>query len=170
VPKHFHLKRIHYILLLFLFIPFQSCEEEGSCTGVEVARVGAGFYVRHGDIEKDTILDFFTLHSAGNPDSLIYDSAANLQAIRFPLPNEEESHSRFVFKAGSGTDTLHIYKQSRLVLVSYACGFAANHYLQKAEGQGSIIDTVAITIADVAFFNEENIKIYITPAVADSTR
>jgi hypothetical protein len=168
-PKLKLLKRIHFILLLLVFMPFQSCEEEGICTGIEVARMQAGFYVREGDEVRDTTIAQFIFFSPTRPDSLLYPLSAR-RNITFPLSNEQESHDRFVFQVADRIDTLHIYKESSLALVSYACGFTTHHYVQGAGSENIVIDTIVINDPLVNLESIENLKIYIKPAAADTAR
>lgn len=154
-------------MLIIFLIP--SCESgEGVCTKDVISRVNAGFYVRDSIGERDTLLNNFTFFGALRPDSLIYDSAANVQKIVFPLPHSTEEYTAFVLSADTLTCTINIYHTPSLVLVSYACGFTTNHNIYRVSYDIMLIDTVSIINPLVDFSDEENLKIYIKPAVADT--
>lgn len=157
-------------MILVLVLTFHSCNDEGICTGTEVARVTAGFYVRSGGVERDTILKNVTFYSILRPDSLIYDSAYNVHVIRFPLTNDVAPAVDFVFQVDSLTDLLTVIKSSRLVMESYACGFATHHDLLDLVYGNTIIDTIAISDPAINLSDEENIKIYIKPSSGRNAR
>ena len=161
------MRHLHFILLIGIGILLQSCSDEGICTGVEVARVNAGFYVRSGDIDRDTVLNNVTFYAVIRPDSLIYDSALNVRGLVFPLSNDEVVAVDFVLKVDSLTDMVSVFKRSRLFMESYACGFTTHHELLDLDYQNNIIDTITISDPAINLFDDENIKIYIKPAVAD---
>lgn len=153
---------------MLIVILAHSCNDEGICTGIEVARVNAGFYVRSGDDVRDTALNNVTFYAVMRPDSLIYDSAFNVRGLVFPLSNDEVVAVDFVLKVDSLTDMVSVFKRSRLVMESYACGFATHHELLDLDYQNNIIDTISISDPAINLFDDENIKIYIKPAVADT--
>jgi hypothetical protein len=163
------LRRIHFILLFLLVLPLHSCQEEGACTGVDVARIKAGFYVRSDGPDRDTFLNNVTFYSSLRPDSLIYDSAFNLPELLFPLPNDEKVDVDFNFRVDSLTDIITVYKSSILVMESFECGFVTHHNLRGLGYQNNIIDTIVISDPLVNLIDVENIKIYIKPAVAADT-
>ena len=151
-------------------MPLHSCNEEGICSGVKVARVRAGFYVRSDGKDRDTILNNVTFFSNLRPDSLIYDSAFNLRKMSFPLPNDERVDVEFIFRVDSLNDNLTVYKRSKLVMESYECGFISHHDLLDLDYQNNIIDTIIISDPLVNLIDVENIKIYIKPASADTAQ
>lgn len=163
------MKGIPYILLMLIILLIPSCESgEGVCTTDIISRVNAGFYVRDSMGERDTLLNNFTFSGALRPDSLIYDSAAGVQKIVFPLPHSTEAYTSFLFSADALTGTINIYHTPSLVLVSYACGFTTNHNIYRVLHDSILIDTVSIVNPLVNLSDEENLKIYIKPAVADT--
>lgn len=164
------MRRIHFILLLLLLILLHSCDDEGICTGIKVARVTAGFHVRSGGNERDTTLNNVTFYSIIKPDSLVYDSAINLKKMVFPLPNDEKVDAGFVFSVDSLSDQITVFKRTKLVMESYACGFITHHELLDLDYQNNIIDTIIISDPLIDLFDGENIKIYIKPGLADTAQ
>ena len=132
--------------------------------------MNAGFYVRSDGEERDTILSNVTFYSILRPDSLIYDSAINLREIAFPLPNEEKVDVDFVFRVDSLTDVFTVFKRSKLVMESFECGFVTHHDVYFMDYQNNIIDTIVISDPLVNLIDVENLKIYITPAPADTAQ
>jgi len=165
------LKRPAVYLFLVIILLVASCGGEGICTDDLVTRVSAGFYVRDPISERDTTLNFLTFYGALRPDSLIYDSALNISGIKFPLSNDGEGITSFVFNLDSVEDGIHIQHTTRIELVSYECGFTTMHEISGVSFETNIIDTITIQNPSVTLFSEEHLKIYIKPAVvADSAR
>ena len=164
------MRRTPFILILLLIITGTACEEDGTCTDNVISRVKAGFYVRDSNGERDTTLGPVTFFGVLRPDSLLYNASSARQSIVFPLSDGSEEFTRFVFTAGTQTDTIKIWHQSRLQLVSYACGFTTVHELYWIGHERNIIDTVSISEPLVDLNDAENIKVYIRPVVADSAQ
>jgi len=163
------LKRAPFILILLTIFIGPACEDEGVCTGDVITRVNAGFYVRDSIGERDTTLSSVTFFGVLRPDSLLYDSSSGKQEIIFPLNNTEDFTS-FVFSVDTKTDNIKIWHQSRLQLVSYACGFTTVHELYSIGYEQNIIDTIVISEPLVDLRDAENIKIFIRPFLADTAQ
>ncbi|MFC2116033.1 DUF6452 family protein [Bacteroidota bacterium] len=162
------MKRIQYLLILISIVFTQACESgEGICTTDVISRVNAGFYVRDSLGERDTLLNDFSFYGTLRPDSLIYDSVAGIKKILFPLPHSPEGYTSFIISTDTTTE-IKIYHTPNLVLVSYECGFTVNHNIYWVSYNKTLIDTIAITDPWVNLTNEENLKIYLKPAVADT--
>jgi hypothetical protein len=125
--------------------------------------------VRDGSGERDTLLNRLTFYAVSRPDSLIYDSARNVRTMEFPLPGESESSADFVFSVDSLSDHFEVFKESRLVLVSYACGFVYAHELMGMEYSNQVIDTIIIKYPFVEGTGDQNLKIYIRPSAVHDT-
>jgi hypothetical protein len=165
------LKNLALFLSLFFACLCQSCKDESICTDDITCRVNAGFYVRDGNGERDTLLDGVTLYGKLRPDSLIYENAQGLGNIKFPLPNSMEEHSDFILTVDTISDTLKLWHRSRLEMVSFECGFTVTHDIYWTSHMNMIIDTISITDPLVRLTDEQNIKIYIKPAaVPDSAK
>jgi len=164
------LKRIPFILILLTIFIGPACEEEGTCTDDVISRIRAGFYVRDSIGERDTTLSSVTFYGVLRPDSLLYDGSSGKEEIVFPLSNSTENFTSFVFTVDTETDIIKIWHQSRLQLVSYACGFTTGHELHSIGYERDIIDTITISEPLVDLRDAENIKIYIRPFVADTAQ
>jgi len=163
------LKRAPFILILLTIFIGPACEEEETCTDDVISRIRAGFYVRDSIGERDTTLSSVTFFGVLRPDSLLYDSSSGKQEIIFPLNNTEDFTS-FVFSVDTKTDNIKIWHQSRLQLVSYACGFTTVHELYSIGYEQNIIDTIVISEPLVDLRDAENIKIFIRPFLADTAQ
>ena len=130
----------------------------------------AGFYVRDSTGERDTTLGSVTFFGALRPDSLLYDASSGIKNVVFPLSNSTESFTRFVFTVGTQTDTIKIWHQSRIQLISFSCGFTTVHELYSIGYGRKIIDTISISEPYVDLRDAENIKVYIRPVVAASAQ
>jgi hypothetical protein len=99
---------------------------------------------------------------------MLYNAFSGIHRIRFPLPQSPAEYAAFVMENGSLADTIRIHHSSRLELVSFSCGFTAVHDIEWLEYGNHIIDTISITCPLVDLTDDENLKIYIRPAVADT--
>jgi len=104
------------------------------------------------------------------PDSLLYDGSSGEKEIIFPLSSSTENFTSFVFSVDTETDNIKIWYQSRLQLVSYACGFTTVHELYSIGYEQDIIDTIVISEPLVDLRDAENIKIFIRPFIADTAQ
>jgi hypothetical protein len=162
------LKRAAILTVTFIFILLPSCQDEVICTQDLVAKANAGFYVRDASGQRDTLVGSFIFYSVLRPDSMLYDASSGIHRIRFPLPQSPAEYTAFVMENGSLADTIIIHYSTRLELVSFSCGFAAVHDLERLEYGNRIIDTISIANPLVDLTDDENLKIYIRPAVADT--
>jgi hypothetical protein len=146
-----------------------ACRDEVICTDDVVARVNAGFYVRGAAAQRDTVLGNLTFYAVLRPDSLLYDSSSGIHRIRFPLPLDPgENTTAYFMCTGPMADTIRIHHSSRLELVSYSCGFTTVHEIEWLDYGNRIIDTIYISNPLVDLTDDENLKIYIRPASADT--
>jgi hypothetical protein len=162
------LKNLALFLLLTFVCLCQSCSDEGPCTDDITCRVKAGFYVRDGDGERDTTVNGLTLYGLARPDSLIYDDAQGISNIEFPLPDKPESYSTYVFRIDSLVDTLFLLHHAHIVMVSFECGATVTHDVYYGFHGNAIFDTVAIIKQQINLSDEENLRIYLNPAVPDT--
>ncbi len=168
-PNTRALNRFSFVPILILMLSCHACENnEGKCTEDLVCRVNAGFYVRDSLGERDTVLSNLTFYGASRPDSLLYDGSSGISRIEFPLPGSPGEYTSFVFRVDTLTDTINIWHTPILVMVSYECGFTANHNIYWINYQKNAIDTISIPEPLVDLTDEENLKIYIRPAAADT--
>ena len=161
------MKKLFGILVLLVFC--LSCSDVEICTETDLlSRAGLSFMVRDENSERDTILEQVTFYSVLNPDSLIIAFAPQVRSFVFPLPQEAGEENSFVLISGSNFDTIRIRHIPKLELVSFNCGFTTIHDLQSFSYGNTLIDTIVITNTYVSRENEENIQIYVHPAVADT--
>jgi len=162
------LQKSAIVPVISLLILLPACRDEVICTEDVVSRAGAGFYVRDGEEKRDTVLNNLTFYGVLRPDSLLYDSSGGIRQIVFPLSRGEGEYTGFVLMLGSLSDTLRIHHSSRLELVSFSCGFTVIHDIEGVSFGNTIIDTISISDPLVDLTDDENLEIYIRPAVVDS--
>ncbi|MFC2098357.1 DUF6452 family protein [Bacteroidota bacterium] len=164
------MKRVPFLLLIAAIYLCHACNDEGACTEEDlVSRVNAGFYVRDSLEERDTTLNYVTFYGLLRPDSIIYDAALGIRRIKFPLPHEPNEQSIFIFQVDTEIDTIRIWHQPKLVLVSYACGFTTTHDIFWLSYGSNIIDTISVKNSIVNLTDEQNLRIYIKPFVVADT-
>ena len=164
------MKNARLLYILGMILALHACEDEGTCTTDLTARVNAGFYVRDGAAGRDTTLSLVTFYGLSRPDSLLYDAASGVKKLEFPLPPAPAEFTRFVLKVDTLCDTIKLWHLVEFKLVSYACGFSAFHNIYYQSHDDDIIDSIAITNPHVDLTDEENLRIYINPVVADTAR
>jgi hypothetical protein len=164
------LRRVPAFLAFLVAVLCPACEDEGICTDDVVSRVRAGFYVRAGSGERDTVLSSLSFFGVGRPDSLLHDGLPGIRRIDFPLPQQADGSTDFVFSTAAGTDTIRVFHDPRQVLLSFPCGFTTVHDILRVEFGGNVIDTIDITGPYVDTEIYENLRIYIWPAVSDTAR
>jgi hypothetical protein len=161
------LKRTGILTVYLLVLLLPACEDEVICTRELVARTGAGFYVRDAAGERDTTLGNLTFYALQRPDSLLYNAASS-SSIKFPLPEYPGEVTAFILGTATGTDTFRVFYSTRLELVSWSCGYTAVHELERLEYGHHVVDTIVLDDPVVDLTDDENLKIYVWPAVADT--
>ncbi|KKK95371.1 hypothetical protein LCGC14_2673480 [marine sediment metagenome] len=170
-PKKQTLKRVPLLVILVFVYFCHSCEKEGACTDIDlISRLKAGFYVRDSIEDRDTVLNNVTFYGELRSDSLIYDAALGLQGLEFPLPHSTEEYTGYVLEIDTMVDIINIWHTPKITLFSYACGFTTTHDIYWLSHTNTIIDSIAIVRPHVNFNSEENFKIYIKPAAADTAQ
>ena len=158
------MKNSLFICFFLCHLLLAGCDKgEGICTTDVVSRVHAGFYVRDSLGERDTLLKNFGFYGILRPDSLIYDGVG-VKKIVFPLPDVNQQPTLFAFAADTLWDTLKIFHDPMLFLVSFECGFTTHHTIHWVSHKNTIIDTIVISDPLVDLENYENLKIYIRPS------
>jgi hypothetical protein len=151
-------------ILLFVLLLFAvSCISVELCDESYDSEVSVKFKTLQEGIAVDSTVSALTLYGIreGTDYSLLYDS---VPASGFTAPLDPAHNvTRFVMQVNGQTDTILIYHQQEIYLVSYTCGFANRFTLDHLESRGGIIsgDTILKETVDAEDeTNEGHIWIY----------
>ncbi len=152
------------ILLLVLFLFAASCITVDICDESYDSELVAKFKTDHEGEAVDSTVSALTLYGIreGLSDSLLYDSAS-VSGFEVPL-DPHRNLTRFVMQINDQTDTLTIYYQQEIYLISYTCGFADLFTLDHLESSSGIIagDTIISPMIDAEYeTNEVHIWLYL---------
>jgi hypothetical protein len=151
-------------ILLFVLLLFAvSCISVEICDDSYDSVVNVKFKSVHEGVTADSTIASLTLYGIreGLPDSLIYDAKP---ASGFTAPLDPgHNPTSFVMQVNGQTDTILIYHQQEIYLISYTCGFANRFTLEHLESRIGIIsgDSILKETVDAEYdSNEEHIWIY----------
>ena len=142
-------------LFIALAIFNNSCTQE-SCNEDTEVLMRAVFY--SSESGEELSIDSLDIYGLNIPDSVIC-SMSTLKNIDLPL-NSSTSHCSFVIINGGRADTIEIYYESSLKLLSSACGYIYLHELEEVLYTTNDITNILITNKSVNPVNEENIQIF----------
>lgn len=142
-------------LFIALAIFNNSCTKE-SCNEDTEVLMRAVFY--SSESGEELSIDSLDIYGLNIPDSVIC-SMSTLKNIDLPL-NSSTSHCSFVIINGGRADTIEIYYESSLKLLSSACGYIYLHELEEVLYTTNDITNILITNKSVNPVNEENIQIF----------
>lgn len=154
--------KVFFAVLLFaLSIQFFSqcdqpyCEEKG-----EVA-LNVGFYKYTNNIIADTLIDSVSIYIGPNLDTLFYNELeAKTNKVAFPLSPLVDT-VKVVFQFNKAiNDTLAIYYNRELRMVSHECGFVHFFKIDTITTTNNKIKSIWISKDFVEYGSKENIKIY----------
>jgi hypothetical protein len=150
---------------LFLFIILAAgCVSVEVCEEEYVSELVARFKTEKEGEVSDSTVNALTLYGIreGLSDSLLYDSIPASGFVVLLDPHHDVS--RFVLQIDSLRDTLSIYYEHEVYMISYSCGFASMFTLDQIETSGGVIlkDTVINEMIDAEYeSNEEHIWLYL---------
>ena len=152
------------ILFLFLCILAAGCVSVEVCEEEYVSDMVASFKTMKEGAPADTTLSSLSLYGIreGKNDSLLYD-AESASGFLVPL-DPHQNFSRFVLQIDTLTDTLTVYHEHEIYMISYTCGFASLFTLDQLEVSGSAIqnDTIISEMVDAEYEdNEVHIWLYL---------
>lgn len=152
------------ILLITLSLFASSCISVEVCDESYDSELVAKFKTVHENEVVDSTVSALTLYGIreGLSDSLLYDSVA-VSGFEVPL-DPHQNLTRFVLQINDWSDTLSIYHQQEIYLISYTCGFANLFTLDHIESSSGIIsgDTIIHPMIDAEYEqNEEHIWLYL---------
>ena len=108
-------------------------------------------------VVADTTINALSLYGIreGMNDSLLYDS---IPASGFLVPlDPNQDHSRFVLQIDTLRDTLNVYHEHEIYMISYTCGFASLFNLDRLETVTGLIqnDTIISDMIDAEYEKDE---------------
>lgn len=152
------------ILLLSISVIMTGCIVVELCDDSYDSELVATFKTEKEGETADTTVTSFTLLGIreGLPDSLLYNSES---ASGFIVPlDPNHNFSRFAIQVDTLSDTLTIYYQHELYLISYGCGFGSLFTLDQVETTGRSIkkDSILNELIDAEYeSNEVHIWLYL---------
>ena len=144
------------ILFLVLSVLAASCVTVEVCEEESVSELVASFKTMEEGVAADTTVNALSLYGIreGKNDSLLYNG---LPASGFMVPlDPQQDHSSFVMQIDTLVDTLHVYHEHEIYLISYDCGFASLFTLDQLDTSTGLIlkDSIISDMIDAE--NEEN--------------
>jgi len=153
------------ILLLSIIILMTGCLSVELCDDSYASELVARFKTEKQGETADSTVSSLTLYGIreGLPDSLLYNSES---ASGFMVPlDPNQNFSRFAIQMDTLFDTLTIFYQHEIYLISYGCGFGSLFTLEDPIGaSGGIIkkDSILEEMIDAEYeSNEEHIWLYL---------
>jgi Family of unknown function (DUF6452) len=145
-------------ILFFIFIIlFAGCVDVETCDEDSESELVARLKTVKDGLTSDSTVTALSLYGIreGMPDSLIY----NLRSVPgFIVPlNPHLPYSKFVLEINEQTDTLTIFHQQELYMISYTCGFAYLFTLEHLDhGTGIIVkDSILEKMVDAEYETDE---------------
>ena len=152
------------ILFLFISILAAGCVSVEVCEEEYFSDMVASFKTMKDGEVADTTVTALSLYGIreGQSDSLLYDS---IPSSGFVVPlDPHHDYSRFVLQIDTLMDTLTVYHEHEVYMISYTCGFASMFTLNQLELAGSVIqnDTIINEMVDAEYEdNEIHIWLYL---------
>jgi hypothetical protein len=149
---------ILFSLVMTSCITVEVCDEESD------SKLVASFKTRHDGVPADSTVSEVTIYGIreGMADSLLYN-LASLSGFAVPL-DPHHDYSRFVMQIGERVDTLTIFQDHEIYMISYTCGFANLFTIDHIENSNEIIksDTIIKEMVDALYEkNEVHIWLYL---------
>lgn len=152
------------ILFFFLAVIAAGCVSVEVCEEEYVSELVARFKTMKDGAVADTTLNNLSLYGIreGLSDSLLYNNAS-LSAFEIPLDPHHEVSS-FVLQIDTLRDTLDIFYEHEIYMISYTCGFASLFTLEDTKTSNGVIekDTIVQNMIDAEYeANEVHIWLYL---------
>ena len=151
-------------LFLFFAILTAGCVSVDTCEEEYVSEMVASFKTLKDGALADTTVTSLSLYGIreGETDSLLYDaeSAAGFLAPLDPY----HDFSSFVLQIDTLSDTLTVYYEHEIYMISYTCGFASLFSLDRMDTSTGLIqnDSILSNMIDAEYEeNEVHIWLYL---------
>jgi hypothetical protein len=132
-----------------------SCTPE-SCLEETIAEIKVPLYLS--STQTIQAPDSLTLYGINSGSGKIHNKATGVNKILLPLDPSAETCG-FVIRINGTTDTLLIWYDSFIHLISKECGYTYYHTIDSLIYTKNIIDTIKIKNRSVTTINEENFRI-----------
>ena len=146
-------------VLLCVFMFTTGCMQEELCEDVTANPLRVGFYRSDNGDKVPVSLDSLSVIGLGH-DSFLYEKIYNVGMIELPL-NVLTDSCGFVLSFHENTDSLKVYYERNLSLVSLECGFVTFFIIKDIKVTNNAIQTFVIESYNVTNINEQHLQIFI---------
>lgn len=151
------------VALLATICSMTGCEGGYECSLNNVAYNRICFYTADGsgNSEQHALPEILTVKMMINGrDSIVVNHIQGAKEVLLPVSYAKECDTVIFSYEGRTTDTLYVQHTNIPIYQSMECGVIMHHTLTGLKNTESLIDSTAITDANVNFENNENIKVY----------
>ena len=151
------------VALLATICSMTGCEGGYECSLNNVAYNRICFYTADGsgNSEQYALPEILTVKMMINGrDSIVVNHIQGAKEVLLPVSYAKECDTVIFSYEGRTTDTLYVQHTNIPIYQSMECGVIMHHTLTGLINTESLIDSTAITDANVNFENNENIKVY----------
>jgi len=138
---------------------FTGCQEE-LCEELTENPLRVGFYIEENGENIPVEIDSMSVVGIGK-EELLYDDT-NVGMLELPLDVSRDSCG-FKFYFPQKTDTLKVYYERNLSLVSIECGFVTFFEILDLEMTNNVIKSYSIEEPNITNVNEEHIFLTVYP-------
>lgn len=155
-----------FAALMVLFLA--GCQQEEVCEELTSNPLRIGFYMTSESGQSLTaLIDSLTVFGLNRPEDAIYDKQSAVSRIELPLDPGRDSCA-FVLQFPEMTDTLFLYYQRELTLLSVECGFIMFYDLERVELTRHVITGIQVNVNQVTNSLDEHLKVIVpVPAPAN---
>ncbi|MFO7998321.1 MAG: DUF6452 family protein [Bacteroidales bacterium] len=154
-----------FAALMVLFLA--GCQQEEVCEELTSNPLRIGFYMPSESGQSVTaLIDSLTVFGLNRPEDAIYNKQSAVSRIELPLDPGRDSCA-FVLQFPEMSDTLFLFYQRELTLLSVECGFVMFYDLERVESTRHVITGIQVNINQVTNSFDEHLKV-IVPAPANN--
>ncbi len=158
-PNMFYIKNV---MVLFAVLLVAGCMQDELCEDITDNPLRIGFYTFEDGENTPISVDSLTVFGLEYEDFL-YDNQYNVGRIEVPL-NMSVDNCAFVMVFPESTDTLKVFYERNLSLVSVECGFVTFYDIFEVQTTNNSIQSYSIEENNVTNTNEEHLHIILYPA------
>lgn len=156
------LKHEALLTALLLSILTAGCQEDTVCEDVTSVLLSVGFYsVQENGQEVLTAIDSISIFGIGKPSQLIYDNQASVSRVELPVNPATDSTTYVMQFPGNQSDTIRIFYQRHLNLISVDCGFSMFFEIDSVAYTRSFIQTHTLNNKQITNTRDEHLKIFV---------
>jgi hypothetical protein len=157
------MKQIAVFLIFLCTILCSGCDSGYDCSLNNITYNRISFYTtdEYGIESEYAMPETLTVSMMINGrDSIVVNHIQGAKEVSLPVSYAKECDTVIFSYEGRATDTLYVQHTNIPIYQSMECGVIMHHTLTGLRSTGSLIDSTAITDANVNFENNENIKVY----------